>query len=176
MKDQIIREIKLIERYSRHNEDEDFRFRNFYKYHLNLSNSNLDAVVQEITDEVWKQIDCTTCANCCKTLQVIIDDKDISRLAVRLGMTVSQFSHRYVRTAADGLKHFASMPCPFLDANNLCSVYEDRPQACRDYPFLYNKDFRDRSLTMIENTAVCPIVFNVWKSLKQRLWPHRRKG
>lgn len=24
--------------------------------------------------------------------------------------------------------------CPFLDANNLCMIYETRPQICRDYP------------------------------------------
>jgi hypothetical protein len=24
--------------------------------------------------------------------------------------------------------------CPFLDASNLCSIYEDRPAACREFP------------------------------------------
>ena len=29
---------------------------------------NLDKIVQEIHDEVFQEIDCTACANCCKTL------------------------------------------------------------------------------------------------------------
>ena len=29
---------------------------------------NLDKIAQEIHDEVFQEIDCTACANCCKTL------------------------------------------------------------------------------------------------------------
>ena len=65
MPDKIIRDIPLIQRYSRHNEGEDFAFRAFLKGRLNLSDEELDAVAQETTDEVWKQIDCLTCGNCC---------------------------------------------------------------------------------------------------------------
>jgi len=174
MPDRIIREIPLIQRYSRHNEAEDFRFRTFLKVRLNLSNKELDAIVQETTDAVWQQIDCTACAHCCRTLQIVVDQKDIRRLAARLGMTPGRFSQQYVRVAEDGTLHFASMPCPFLGSDNRCMVYEDRPQACREFPYLHNDGFRTRTLTMIANTAVCPIVFNVWQRLKQRFWPRKR--
>lgn len=174
MPDQIIRDIPLIQRYSRHNEAEDIRFRTYLKVGLNLSNAELDAVVHETTDEVWKQIDCTACANCCRTLQIVVDDKDIRRLAAHFGTTVRQFSREYIRVAEDKTKHFVSPPCPFLRADNLCTVYEDRPQACHDFPFLHRKDFRSRSLTMLDNTATCPIVFNVWQRLKQRFKGRKR--
>src|SRR5438045_931750 len=120
MPDRIIREIPLIQRYSRHNEAEDFRFRTFLKVRLDLSNKELDAIVQETTDAVWQQIDCTTCAHCCKTLQIVVDKKDIQRLAARLKMTPKMFSQRYVRVAEDGTQHFVTMPCPFLDTDNRC--------------------------------------------------------
>jgi Fe-S-cluster containining protein len=174
MPDQIIREIPLIQRYSRHNEGEDIRFRTFLKVRLDLSNAELDVVVQETTDAVWQQIDCTTCGNCCRTLQIVVDNKDIRRLAARLDISPQMFSRRYVQTSKDGSKYFASLPCPFLDSDNRCTVYEDRPQACREFPFLHKDGFRHRTLSMIENTAVCPIVFNVWQRLKQRLWSRRR--
>ena len=175
MPDQIIREIPLIQRYARHNEDEDFRFRTFLKGGLDLSNAKLDAIVQETTDEVWKQIDCTKCANCCRTLQIEVDNKDIQQLATHLNMTTRQFSQKYIKVAEDKTKCFESPPCPFLDTDNRCTVYEARPQACRDFPFLHVKDFRTRSLTMISNNQVCPIVFNVWQELKSRLWKRRRR-
>src|SRR5579883_1423085 len=108
MKDQIIREIPLIARYSRHNEPEDYRFRAFVKTGLNLSNDQLDALVRETTDQVWKEIDCTTCANCCKTLRIVVDNNDIRRLAARLGMSFQQFSRKYVRAEADKTKFLAS--------------------------------------------------------------------
>ena len=174
MSDPIIREIPLIQRYARHNEAEDYRFRAFLKGRLNLSNKELDALVRETTDAVWKQIDCTTCAHCCRSLQVVVDAKDIQRLAERLGMTPKQFSRRYVQVAEDRTRIFTAIPCPFLGEDNRCTVYEDRPQACRDFPFLHNDGFRHRTLIMIENTAVCPIVFNVWQALKRRLMPRKR--
>jgi Fe-S-cluster containining protein len=168
MPDKIIRDIPLIQRYSRHNEAEDINFRAFVKGRLNLSNEKLDAIVQETTDEVWKQIDCLACGNCCRTLQIVVDDKDIARLAQRLKMTPRQFSQQYVGTDAFGL-HLKSTPCVFLGDDNRCSVYEDRPQACHDFPYLHAEDFRSRTFMMIDNTATCPIVFNVWQRLKERL-------
>jgi hypothetical protein len=173
MRDQIIRDIPLIERYSRRNEAEDYRFRLHLKTTLNLSNEELDAVVRETTDAVWKQIDCTTCAHCCRTLQIVVDRKDIERLAARFNLSVRNFSRRYIAVAEDKTKHFSAVPCPFLGQDNRCTVYEDRPQACRDYPYLYEDHFRSRTLGMIANAAVCPIVFNVWQTLKHRF--KRRK-
>lgn len=170
----IIREIPLIQRYARHNEAEDYRFRAFLKGRLNLSTSATDAIVKETTDEVWQQIDCTKCAHCCRTLQVVVDSKDVSRLATRLGLTPRQFARRYVAVAEDKTKYFASSPCVFLGDDNRCTVYEDRPQACRDFPYLHDEHFTGRSLMMIANTAVCPIVFNVWQALKTRFGYRRR--
>jgi Fe-S-cluster containining protein len=176
MADKIIREIPLIQRYSRHNESEDMNFRAYLKGHLDMSNKDLDVVVHETTDEVWKQIDCLTCGHCCRTLQIVVDDKDIGRLAKRLEMTAQQFSQQYVAEdkGPDPALYLKSTPCMFLGEDNRCSVYEDRPQACKDYPYLYSKDFRSRTFMTIDNTAICPIVFNVWQQLKDRLRFRRR--
>ena len=167
--DNLIREIPLIQRYSRHNEAEDMRFRAFLKGRLNLSIEKTDAIVQETTDEVWAQIDCTKCANCCRTLQVVVDRTDIQRLAMRLGMTPAQFTRKYVKTGEDRTQYFAQSPCSFLGEDNRCTVYDDRPKACRDFPYLHAKHFTSRTFMMIANCATCPIVFNTWQALKRRL-------
>lgn len=172
---QIIREIPLIGRYSRHNEARDIRFRMFLKAELDLSNAELDVVVEEIASDVSGQIDCTTCANCCKTLQIVVDNADIRRLAAIKGMSFREFSRKHVREAPDKTKHLASTPCMFLGADNRCTIYEDRPQACRDFPYLHAGGFRQRTWMMIENRATCPIVFNTWQRLIARLWHRRRR-
>jgi uncharacterized protein len=166
--DGLIRELPRIRRYARQNEETDYRFRDYLKHQLPLSNDQLDSVVQEITTEVWGQINCLSCGNCCKTLQIVVGDRDIARLSKRLGMTIKEFSAQYVGVAEDGVKHFLSTPCSFLGEGNACTVYEDRPQACRDFPYLHDTNFRSRTLMMIENCATCPIVFNVWDRLKKR--------
>lgn len=173
MPDKLITSVPLIQRYSRHNERADWSFRNYFKHRLNVSNQELDAVVRDATDLVWKQIDCTECANCCKTLRIVVDSADIARLARGLGLSAREFAQRYIRSDEYGEKFFARSPCPFLGSDNRCTVYDERPAACRDYPYLYEKDFRSRSLTMYENVSSCPIVFNVWQELKERFG---RKG
>jgi Fe-S-cluster containining protein len=175
MPDKLIRDIPLIQRYSRHNESEDMAFRAFLKGDLDLSNKELDVIVQQTTDEVWKQIDCLACGNCCRTLQIVVDKKDIQRLAKRLEMTPQQFSRQYVETDSDQTQYLKSTPCAFLGEDNRCSVYEDRPQACHDFPYLHAENFRSRTFMMIDNTAVCPIVFNTWQQLKERLKFRRRR-
>ena len=84
-------------------------------------------------------------------------------------MTPGQFKSKYVGTDVDKSMHFNSQPCPFLGTDNRCTVYESRPTACHDYPYLYKSEFRSRSFMMIDSTATCPIVFNVWQRLKKRL-------
>ena len=59
-------------------------------------------------------------------------------------------------------------PCPFQE-NNRCTVYEDRPQDCRGYPYLHKPGFNCRTIGMIERTFICPIVFNVMEELKEEL-------
>jgi Fe-S-cluster containining protein len=169
MPEKLITEIPLIGRYSRHNEELDWRFRTYLKTGAR-SNTDLDSTVQEITDSVWKQIDCLKCANCCKSLQVVVDDKDIKRIAAKLRLTPRQFEARFVATGADKVKIFKTQPCSFLGADNKCQIYEDRPTACHDFPYLHKEGFQKRSLMMLQNLEVCPIVFNVWQELKARLW------
>jgi uncharacterized protein len=151
------------------NAAEDEHFRDYLKTKLPLSNTELDGVVQELTTQVWSEIDCTTCGNCCRTLQIVVGRKDVARLARRFGITTQAFTERYLAIADDGLGYFvASPPCPFLGDDNRCTVYEDRPQACRDFPYLKDRNFRSRSLTMVESCGTCPIVFDVWELLKTR--------
>ncbi|MEP6755308.1 MAG: YkgJ family cysteine cluster protein, partial [Chthonomonadales bacterium] len=68
----------------------------------------------------------------------------------------------------DGEKYMIRTPCEFLSGNK-CSVYESRPKACRDFPYLHNSQFRQRMLTAIDNTEICPIAYNVMEILKLEL-------
>jgi uncharacterized protein len=66
-------------------------------------------------------------------------------------------------------RFLVSRPCPFLGDDNHCTVYEDRPRVCQDYPHLYKKGFRSRTFGVLNNLRECPVVFNVWESLKEQL-------
>jgi uncharacterized protein len=173
--EKIITEIPLMEEYAAKREDENWRFRTYVKHRLDMGDEKLDAIVKETTDAVWSKVDCTQCAHCCRTLQVVVDNDDAARLAQRLGISASAFKRRYMRYDEHKEGYFAASPCPFLK-DNVCSVYEDRPKACRDFPYLHEPRFRTRMIMFVENTAICPIVYNTCEQLKRRLEFRRPKA
>lgn len=158
-------------------EDENFRFREFLKTTRNLKSDEIDRHVFAATDRVWAGIDCTKCANCCRKVKPGFSEEEVDRLALRLAMTRQQFIEAYLERSEPGCDTpwtTRTTPCPFLK-ENLCSVYEDRPAACRGYPYLYKPEFVFRILAMIERTFTCPIVYEVLEELKSSLGFLRRR-
>jgi Fe-S-cluster containining protein len=60
-------------------------------------------------------------------------------------------------------------PCPFLNADNYCSIYNSRPTACREYPHTNRKKMRQILDLTFRNTLVCPAVLKITEELKKKL-------
>lgn len=129
---------------------------------------NLDAVVHKFHDEVFEEINCLDCANCCKSLSPTLYDKDIDRLARHFKIKSSQFIDEYLHIDSDEDYVFKQTPCPFLLSDNYCLVYENRPKACREYPHTDRKRFYQILDLTLKNTEVCPAVFDVVEKLKNK--------
>src|SRR5687768_14111025 len=99
-----------------------------------MNTRSLDDLFHKEHVQAFRKIDCLSCANCCKTTSPIFRDVDIRRLSKRLRLSESKFIDQYLRVDSDGDYVLTKAPCPFLGADNYCSVYEDRPLACREYP------------------------------------------
>jgi uncharacterized protein len=88
-----------------------------------------------------KGVDCFT--KCCAALQLILTPYDILRMKQRLGISSDRFLETYTHTRIDRHPRFPMLllrmnddpdqTCPFVGPEG-CSVYEDRPGACRIYP------------------------------------------
>jgi Fe-S-cluster containining protein len=157
-------------------ENENDRFRRFLKFKCNLEPEEIDKRVFAATRRVWAGIDCTQCANCCREVHPTFSEEEVDRLASRLSITREQFIEAYLQRSEPGDDNpwtTRAKPCPFLK-DNLCSVYEDRPADCSGYPYLYEPDFRSRTLGMIGRTFTCPIVYEVMEELKRSLGFLRR--
>ena len=127
---------------------------------------NLDALVHDAHDEAFNEIDCLKCANCCKTTSPGMHDKDVERLAKHLKKKPSEIIDEHMELDNDGEYVFRSAPCPFLGADNYCSVYEARPLACREYPHTNRKRFYQVLELSVKNTEICPAVVRVFQNLK----------
>jgi Fe-S-cluster containining protein len=126
----------------------------------------LDADVETYHDEVFSEVDCLTCANCCKTTSPGMKDRDVERLAKHLKVKPGQLITQYMELDGDGDYVFRSAPCPFLGADNYCTVYESRPNACREYPHTNRKKFYQILDLTLKNTEVCPAVVRVFERLQ----------
>ncbi len=129
---------------------------------------DLDLVVQKLNDQAFDEIDCLSCANCCKSLGPRITDRDIERLAKHFKKKPSAIIEEYLRIDEDGDYVFKSMPCPFLAPDNYCFVYEDRPKACREYPHTDRRRFVQLLGLTLKNRSTCPVVYKVAEELAQK--------
>ena len=127
----------------------------------------VDDVFHELHDQVFEEVDCLTCANCCKTTSPIFYQNDIERVAKSLRMKPGDFIEKYLRIDEDKDYVLKSSPCPFLDADNYCMVYEDRPKACREYPHTDRKKMIQITELTFKNTMVCPAVLEMVQRLKK---------
>ena len=130
---------------------------------------NLDEEVHTLHEQVFSEINCLDCANCCKTTSPIFYNRDIERLAKKLKMKSSDFIEKYLHIDEDQDYVLNAAPCPFLLPDNYCSVYEDRPNACREYPHTERKKFHQILDLTFQNTLVCPAVYEIIKRLKKKI-------
>lgn len=79
---------------------------------------------------------------CCRKLDLVLTPYDVLRLRQNLGLTSDDFLDQYteVEPGQNGwpqarlkMNDDAEKTCPFLSAQG-CTVYTDRPGACRTYP------------------------------------------
>jgi Fe-S-cluster containining protein len=80
---------------------------------------------------------------CCARLRLVLTPYDVLRLKHRLGLRSDLFLEQFTETEIDPHHRFAlvklkmeghpAQTCPFL-AKTGCTVYSDRPAACRLYP------------------------------------------
>jgi Fe-S-cluster containining protein len=142
---------------------------NYFRKLKKKKPGNLDDTVSLIHHDVFNEVDCLLCANCCKTISPVLKNKDIDRIAKRLRMKPSEVVAQYLEIDEEDDYVFREQPCPFLMDDNYCLIYEDRPRACREYPHTDRRKFHQILNITLKNTEICPAVFMVIERLKKEL-------
>lgn len=128
---------------------------------------DLDAHTHRFHEEAFAHTDCLQCANCCKTTSPIFYQKDLERAAAHLRMKPGDFLQKYLHMDEDGDFVLNVAPCPFLDAENHCSIYDSRPTACREYPHTDRKKVYQVLDITEKNALICPAVLEITERLKK---------
>lgn len=105
------------------------------------------------------RFECTQCGGCCTGFPgtVRVTDKEIEKLARRLGISDTEFREGYTRSVGAeelSLQEKPNLDCIFYDNDVGCRVYEDRPKQCRTWPF-WRRVVRSEE-TWEREAATCP--------------------
>lgn len=140
-----------------------------YKNFLQRAEKN--KVLKQLPDlheEAFEKIDCLKCANCCKNYSPRFKTPDVKRISRHLKMRESEFIDKYLKVDEDGDYVAKTLPCPFLGADNYCSIYEERPSDCHRFPYTDEDVLIKRTAITLKNTSFCPITYYVLERLIQQ--------
>lgn len=119
----------------------------------------------ELHEEAFRQVDCLSCAACCKNYSPRFKTPDIKRISRHLGLRESELIDTYLKVDEDGDFVVRSTPCPFLGSDNFCSIYEARPSDCARFPYTDEDVIVRRQQLTLKNSTFCPAVFFVLDKL-----------
>jgi len=127
----------------------------------------VDEYAARFHEEAFEKIDCLDCGNCCKTVSPMLTGEDVRRIAGHLNLTEEAFLAEYGEEDEPGEWFMRRLPCPFLQEDNRCAIYEIRPRDCAEYPHTDKAGFATRTYGHSNNALVCPAVYHIVERLKR---------
>lgn len=127
----------------------------------------LDILAAQLDSQTWKEVDCLSCANCCKTMSPTYTKKDMLRIATHLEMSVDEFKSKWLYKDRVGDWMNKNTPCQFLNpGDNKCNIYEVRPQDCAGFPHHTKRRMIDYMHVYKQNIEYCPATLKMVEKMK----------
>jgi Fe-S-cluster containining protein len=147
------------------------RFRSFITKLENSQHRGILQEAQEANKEVWEQVDCLSCANCCKKMTPTLNTADKLLISNHLGLTVKDFTTKYLEyDALDKDWRMQKQPCVFLDlTTNKCNIYEVRPADCSGFPHLTKVPLKSYLYIHKQNIMYCPATYLFIEKMMDRI-------
>jgi uncharacterized protein len=151
------------------------KYRSSFRRFLNKLEKNpvkgIDKLLPQIDAEVWQEVDCLTCANCCKKMTPTFTPADLKRISAHFGETEENFKLKWLKKdRSNGDWVNVKQPCQFLNyTDNKCSIYDIRPEDCAGFPHLKKKKFDDYGHIHKQNIDYCPATFKMVEKLQIKI-------
>lgn len=123
--------------------------------------SDIMHIAHHTEKEVWDEVSCLSCANCCKKMTPTLTKTDKHRIAGHLGISSKEFKEKYlVYDKKDKDWRMQQQPCVFLNLEtNMCNIYGYRPLDCRGFPHLVKEPVSDYAHIHKQNIKYCPATY-----------------
>jgi Fe-S-cluster containining protein len=144
------------------------RLRSFLTKLEKKTPKGLDSLAASLEKEVWKEVDCLSCANCCKTMSPTFTKTDIKRISKHFDQTPEVFTKQWLRKDKEGDILNKTEPCQFLNLqDNKCSIYEIRPVDCSGFPHLHKKKMPEYMHVHKQNIEFCPATYRLVEKMEE---------
>ena len=114
----------------------------------------IDQVVAHLDALITPQVSCTDCGNCCRNMRPAVSYKEM-----RPFVTDENY---------ETFKYLKGFICKNL-MDSKCAIYLERPEVCKDFPYMDIPGFTGRTVGVFQNYEICPIVYNIVEHLKVEL-------
>ncbi|RZJ77161.1 MAG: YkgJ family cysteine cluster protein [Chryseobacterium sp.] len=130
----------------------------------------IDQLTPIVAREVWQEVDCLSCANCCKTMTPTFTPQDLKRISKHFNQTPEQFKKQWLKTDRNKDLVNKTEPCQFLNLqDNKCSIYAIRPVDCAGFPHLTKRKWTDYAYIHKQNIDYCPATFKMVEKMMARV-------
>ena len=113
---------------------------------------------------------CDECfAACCKQnghdFAVLLQGDEVRKFAP---FAIDVHIQRGAQLIPERVLPYRNNRCQFLGDDDRCTIYEDRPDTCRNFPHLVrgSGSIESRMWQMIDRATYCPIVYNSLEAYK----------
>ncbi len=129
----------------------------------------LDKIAEEVDKEIWQEVDCLTCSNCCRSMTPTFTKKDTERIAAHFNQTPDEFREKWLYKDKKGDWMNTKTPCQFLELKtNMCSIYTIRPEDCAGFPHFAKKKMTDYIHVHKQNIEYCPATYKMVEKMQLR--------
>ena len=87
-------DLSRIRQLSQEHDDQNWEFRSWLKQ---SAPDNIDHIVKALSQKYFALIDCTQCANCCRSLQTEFKKSELHTIAKTLGQSIKAFEKQFRR-------------------------------------------------------------------------------
>ncbi len=141
-------------------------YRKTFRSFLNRTEKNppkgIHAALPVVEKEVWAEVDCLSCANCCKKMTPTFTPQDLKRISAHFNQTPEAFRKQWLKKASNKDLVNKTQPCQFLNLeDNKCSIYAIRPLDCSGFPHLSRKKWSEYAYIHKQNIDYCPATFRM---------------
>ena len=141
-------------------------YRKSFRSFLNKTEKNppkgIHALLPILEKQVWEEVECLSCANCCKKMTPTFTTQDLKRISAHFNQTPEAFRKQWLKKDSNKDLVNKIQPCQFLNLeDNKCSIYSIRPVDCAGFPHLSKKKWSEYAHVHKQNIDYGPATFKM---------------